>query len=211
VRNGLKYALAQHGGGAVLDTYMGTLRWQVENADAWRRHVSAGQPVIYVLWHSTLLPIAYTHRGQGVVSMTSQSADGEYISRLLQHWGNDAARGSSSKGGDSALREMVRAVRSGHSAAITPDGPRGPREVMKPGVVQLAQLSGAPLVPVSAGASSAWRLSSWDRFLVPKPFSRVHVAYGEPVLVKRGATREDLDAVSRELEQTMAELMKRVG
>lgn len=207
----MKYTLAQHGGGALLDMFMGTLRWEVENADAWRRHVSAGQPVIYVLWHSTLLPISYMHRGQGVFAMTSQSEDGEYISRLLQHWGSGAARGSSSKGGDTALRELVRTIRSGRSAAITPDGPRGPKEVMKPGVVQLAQLSGAPLVPVAAGASNAWRMKSWDGFVVPKPFSRVRVAYAEPVIVERGVSREALDDIAAQLEKTMGQLMAKVA
>lgn len=206
MKEGLKYTLAEHAGGTILDTYLATVRFEMHNEDAWRCFVSAGQPVIFVLWHSTLLPIAYVHRRQGVVSMTSRSEDGEYISRLLQHWGNGVARGSSSRGGDAALREMVRAIRSGHSAAITPDGPRGPSEVMKPGVIQLAQLTGAPLIPVAATARNAWRLDSWDRFIVPRPFSRVRVTYGEGVTVARDATSEMLKETGASLERTMAVL-----
>jgi lysophospholipid acyltransferase (LPLAT)-like uncharacterized protein len=167
-----------------------------------------GKPVIFVLWHGRLLPLGFVHRGQGVVGLASSSADGEYISRILRHWGFGIVRGSSSSGGDTAFRELIREVRAGRSVAITPDGPRGPREQLKPGVLQLAQLTGVPLVPVAAAASRSWWFVSWDRFLVPQPFARLHVAYGNPVQVPRQTA--DLADVAARTEATLGELMARV-
>jgi len=205
MRTGLRYSLAEHVGGTVLDALMHTLRIRVENEAAYRDRMQRGEPVIFVLWHGRLLPLGFVHRGQGVVGLASRSADGEYIARVLKHWGFGMVRGSSSKGGDTAFRELVRAVRSGRSVAITPDGPRGPREKLKPGVLQLAQLTGAPLVPVAAATSRAWWFVSWDRFLVPKPFATLHVAYGDPIFVER--TTSDLDAVAAYVERALGRVM----
>lgn len=208
MRTGLRYALAQHAGGALLDAIMHTTKLHVENAAAWRDRVEQGRPVIYVLWHGRLLPLGYVHRGQGVIGLASRSADGEYIARVLRHWGFGIIRGSSSSGGDTAFRELIRALRAGRSVAITPDGPRGPRERLKPGVIQLAQLTGAPLVPVAAGASRAWWFVSWDRFLVPRPFARVNVAYADPVFVPRDAA--DVSGAMASVESALSGLMSHV-
>jgi hypothetical protein len=134
------------------------------------------------------------------MSLISRSADGEYLSRVVEHWDYHSARGSSTRGGMEALRELVRAVRSGRSLAITPDGPRGPRQVMKPGVVVVAQLTGQPLVPVSVGASSSWRINSWDRFMIPRPFAKLTVRYAEPIYVPRDATEADVNEISQRVE-----------
>lgn len=203
MRDGLRYALAQHGGGALIDMLMRTVRFEVDNTASYERFRTDGRPVIFVLWHSRLLPLGYVHRGEGVYGLASRSADGEYIARVLQRWGMPMVRGSSSRGGDTAFREMVRVVRAGHSMSITPDGPRGPRERLKPGVLQLAQLTGAPLIPVSAAASSAWYFDSWDRFMVPRPFARVPVDYGEPLEVPRTATAADIDELVTELQHRL--------
>ncbi|CAN5693435.1 lysophospholipid acyltransferase family protein [soil metagenome] len=203
MRDGLRYTLAQHGGAAVIDVLLRTVRFEVENTASYERFRNEGRPVIFVLWHSRLLPLGYVHRGQGVYGLASLSADGEYIARVLQHWGMPMVRGSSSRGGDTAFREMVRVVRAGHSMSITPDGPRGPREQLTPGVLQLAQLTGAPLIPVSAAANSAWYFNSWDRFLVPRPFARVPVGYGEPLKVPRVATATDVDELALELQRRL--------
>jgi lysophospholipid acyltransferase (LPLAT)-like uncharacterized protein len=215
MRTGLRYAAAQHIGGALLDVLRCTTRYDVVNADAHRRYTAQGAPVIFVLWHGRLLSLGYLHRGQGVYGLASRSADGEYIARVLQHWGMPMVRGSSSRGGDTAFREMVRAVRSGHSMSITPDGPRGPREVLKPGVLQLAQLTGAPLIPTAAAASRAWWFTSWDRFQVPKPFARIAVTYGEPLFVPRDADDATVAALRDELEgrlhAAMADAERRVA
>jgi lysophospholipid acyltransferase (LPLAT)-like uncharacterized protein len=202
--------LAGHGGGRLLDLVMASARFEVHNDAAWRTHAAAGRPVLFTLWHGRLLPLGFLHRGQGVVAIVSRSADGEYLTRVLEHWGFTAVRGSSSRGGDRALRELVRCVRAGRSIAITPDGPRGPREQLKPGVLQLAQLTGAPIVTVAAGADRAWWFVRWDRFLIPKPFARVRVAYGEAVFVPRGAGAGMLHDTAARVEASLRNLMDRV-
>ena len=207
---GLRYWLAGHVGGRLLDGIMTTARVEIHNAGAWRTHAGAGRPVLFTLWHGRLLPLGYLHRGQGVVAIISRSADGEYLTRVLRHWGFVPVRGSSSSGGERALRELVRLVRSGRSVAITPDGPRGPRERLKPGVLQLAQLTGAPIVTVAAGADRAWWFVRWDRFLVPRPFARLRVAYGDPVFIPRGAGAAALADATARIEASLRELMQRV-
>lgn len=208
MKQGIRYALAEHAGGAVLDAVMRTTRWHVENEGAYRERTESGKAVIFVMWHGRLLPLGFLHRGQDIICLASRSADGEYIARLLRRWGLGVVRGSSSSGGDVAFRELVRGVRAGSSIALTPDGPRGPMERLKPGVLQLAQLTGAPLVPLAAAASRAWWFVSWDRFLVPKPFARLYAAYGDPIFVPRDAT--DLTALTARTEATLADLMARV-
>lgn len=208
MRTGLRYALAQYAGGAMLDALMRTVRIRIENDRAYRPRMQEGKPVIFALWHGRLLPLGFVHRGQDIVCLASRSADGEYITRVLQHWGFDVVRGSSSSGGDTAFRDLVRRVRAGHSVAVTPDGPRGPRERLKPGVLQLAQMTNVPLVPLAAAASRAWWFVSWDRFLVPQPFARLHVAYGDPIFVDRDT--KDLTELTARTEATLNALMVRV-
>lgn len=208
MRTGLRYFLAQHAGGALLDMLMHSLRLHVVNETAYRERTNNGKPVIFVLWHGRLLPIGFVHRGQGAVGLASLSADGEYISRILQHWGMGIVRGSSSRGGDAAFRELIRVVRAGRSVAITPDGPRGPRERVKPGVIQLAQITGVPLIPIAAAASRAWWFESWDRFLIPQPFAHLHVEYADPIFVPRDAA--DPSAIAAHTESVLGELMRRV-
>lgn len=165
------------------------------------------RPVIFVLWHGRLLPLAYLHRGQGIATLISRSADGEYIARVMERWGYLTARGSSSRGGGPALRELVRAAQAGHSVAITPDGPRGPRERMKPGALTAARLSGLPLVPAAAGTDRAWWPGAWDRFLVPKPFARIRIAYGEAIPVPRDADGPSLERIAGQVQASLDAIM----
>lgn len=199
--NGLKYSAAGFVGHAVLQSIFSTVRFRVETPEPFRN-----KPVIFALWHGRLLPLLYHHRYQGVTGLVSRSADGEYLARILQSWGFEVARGSSSRGGMPALREVVRIARSGGSIAITPDGPRGPRQKMKQGVLTAAQLSGLPLLPVSAAATRAWWFEGWDRFLVPKPFATVYVRYGDLIEVPRDATPADLAALEQRVENKINEL-----
>jgi lysophospholipid acyltransferase (LPLAT)-like uncharacterized protein len=185
---------------------LGTTRVEPVNAEAYEQFHRRGQPVVFALWHGRLLPPTYRHRHKEIVTLASRSGDGEYISRVLHRWGFDVVRGSSSRGGDTALRELIRKVRSGKSVAITADGPRGPREQMKHGVLQIAQITGAPLVAVGSAASRAWRLNSWDSFMVPKPFSKLRVVYGDAVFIPRDLKTEGLPAMAHRLEQIMARL-----
>jgi lysophospholipid acyltransferase (LPLAT)-like uncharacterized protein len=133
----------------------------------------------------------------------SRSADGDLIAKVLERWGYRAVRGSSSRGGSEALRQIVRLVRSGQSVAITPDGPRGPRRKMKPGAVLAASMAGVPILPMSSGTPRAWWFGRWDRFLVPKPFARVKIVYGPPMYVPARANPEEVEAASIAVEQAL--------
>src|SRR5690606_8758609 len=134
-----------------------------------------GKPAIYLLWHGRLLPCSYYHRHHGLATLISRHRDGDYIAGVVQRWGFRTIRGSSSRGGAAALLQMERLLRDGVSLAITPDGPRGPRQKMKPGPLYAAQRAGVPVIPVTAGCSRAWWFEGWDRFMVPQPFARIHL------------------------------------
>ena len=197
-------------GGSALDALMRTTSVRTEGEENFRQFWREKRPVVFTLWHGRLLPCTYHHRHQDVVTLVSHHRDGEYITRLVQKWGYTAVRGSSSRGGLDALRELVRHLRGGRSLAITPDGPRGPREKLKPGPLLAAQLAGAPIIPVASGASRASYFGGWDRFLIPHPFARLQIAYGEPVYVPRRADEAGLQAVADEVEGRLGGLMRRV-
>jgi lysophospholipid acyltransferase (LPLAT)-like uncharacterized protein len=187
---------------------------------------SARRPLVYAIWHgqALMLPLLNerlrrTRCARAVHVMASRSRDGELLARFVHHFGFAVVRGSSSRGGAAALRELVRSVRAGHDVAVAPDGPRGPREHVQPGIVALAQHTDAPLVPVAFVARPIWRLGSWDRFEVPVPFGRGMLAFGEPIRVGKEADREvvgkDLELalgeVAAEAERALAEAGRAVG
>lgn len=143
-----------------------------------------GERVLYSLWHGSQLPLLFTHRNQGLKVLVSQSRDGGIVAALLHSFGYGTVRGSSSRGGAQAVSDLCAALQHS-SCAITPDGPRGPREVPKDGLFTVAERTGVPVKAIGAAAWPALRLSSWDRFLVPLPFCRVAVAEGVPIRSKR--------------------------
>ena len=151
---------------------------------------AAGAPVAFAFWHGQMLPLLYQHRDEGVAILISSHRDGEIITRIAHRFGFRSVRGSTSRGGGRALLGLVRELESGGEVAVTPDGPRGPAEKFAPGALIAAQRSSAWIIPVAAVANRAWRLRSWDRFLVPKPFARVTVAYGEPTQVLAKTARD---------------------
>jgi lysophospholipid acyltransferase (LPLAT)-like uncharacterized protein len=199
-----RYTVAGRSGAALLNALMRTTRVERINAAPFHAARARG-PVVFVLWHGRLLPPTWLHRDEGIVTLASQSADGEYITRALHHWGYDIVRGSSSRGGESALRDLIRSIRRGRSVAVTVDGPRGPRHKVKFGVLQMAQLTGAPLIPLGTAASPAWRFNSWDRFLLPKPLARIRVAYGDPVVIPRDTKQADLPGLAAAVGQRINE------
>jgi lysophospholipid acyltransferase (LPLAT)-like uncharacterized protein len=205
----LRFRLGGLLGRVVAGGLLATVRFGSEHRDRFDRLAARG-PTLYALWHGRLLPLTYYHRHRGIAALISQSADGEYIARMVEGWGFDTVRGSSSRGGGEALREVVRRVRAGQSMAITPDGPRGPRQKVQPGVIIAAQLTGAPILPVVAGCSRAWWPGGWDRFCVPKPFSRVQVLYGEPHFVPRTADEDEIREHAAQLERDMNGLIEQV-
>ena len=167
---------------------------------------AARTPVIYAVWHGRvfLLPYLYGHRGCSVLA--SRSRDGEIVSRLIQRFGLEPVRGSSARGGGEALRVLTRQLRRGREVVVVPDGPVGPREVLKSGVIALARLSGAPIVPTAVGASRYWRLRSWDEFRIPKPFARCVMRFGEPIRVPVDADRAAQEAARKDVEAALRDL-----
>ena len=169
-------------------------------------------PVILAVWHGQLLPALCRHRGDAITLLVSGHRDGEYLASAARSWGFRTVRGSSTRGSVSGLRGLVRALRAGGTVAVTPDGPRGPARVAKPGALAAAQLTGAPIIPVGTAASGTWRLRSWDEFELPHPLARVCVAYGPPIHVGAGphgrktATRE----LAAGLDRACAEAQCRV-
>ena len=206
--NELRFALAGALGRGVMRLILATVRFSVLHPERYEQFVRADEPVILALWHGRLMPLTYYHRNRDITAIISQSEDGEYVSRLVEGWGYNTVRGSTSRGASSALRALVKAGREGKTLAITPDGPRGPRQELQAGVITLAQLSGLPIVPLAAGCSRAWWPGSWDRFCIPKPFSKVTVMYGEPRSVAREATEAEVEAHARELEAELNRMIE---
>jgi lysophospholipid acyltransferase (LPLAT)-like uncharacterized protein len=151
----------------------------------WEHHTEE-EPLVYCFWHNRIPAATYFWKNRGIVVMSSQSFDSEYIARFIQRFGYGAARGSSTRGARSALIQMIRAVKSGRSAAITVDGPRGPIYEAKPGALLLAAKSGAAILPFSISLARSWRLPSWDRIEIPKPFTRAVVVIGQRIKVTNG-------------------------
>ena len=169
------------------------------------------RPYVHAFWHGHMFLMPYSYTGRRIAIMISEHQDGELIARTMKRFGHESIRGSTTSGGASALRAAVRALRQGSDVGFTPDGPRGPRHRVQPGVIQAARLSGAPIVPVAFGASRAKVLGSWDAFIVPWPFSRGVFVYGEPIEVPAHATREMMDSARRELERSLEELSAKAG
>jgi lysophospholipid acyltransferase (LPLAT)-like uncharacterized protein len=166
-----------------------TWRIRVVNGDYVRDLRRAGHTFIFALWHGQLLPLLWHHREEGVLVLISEHRDGELVARAAQSLGYGLIRGSSTRGAERALISLVRELQAGHEVAITPDGPRGPAATFASGALVAAQRSGSFILPVAASADRAWRLRSWDRFMIPKPFARVTVAYGAPAKVLAKTSR----------------------
>jgi lysophospholipid acyltransferase (LPLAT)-like uncharacterized protein len=176
-----------------------------EPVDALR---ASGAPLAFAFWHGQMLPLLFQHRDEGVAILISSHRDGEIITRIAHRFGYRSVRGSTSRGGGRALLGLVRELEAGGEVAVTPDGPRGPAEKFAPGALIAAQRANAWIVPVAAVADHAWRLKSWDRFLVPKPFARVTVAYGEPTQVL-ATTARDAELEAGRFEALLADAAAR--
>ena len=170
----------------------------------------AGAPVIYAVWHGRILLLPLLYGRRPVCVLASRSRDGELVTRYIGRFGMEAVRGSSSRGGAAALRHLARWLGQGREVVVVPDGPRGPAEVVKPGIVGLARLSGAAIVPVAVGASSEWRLGSWDGFRIPRPFARCVARFGEPIHVARVVDRRAEEAAREEVEAALRALSSSV-
>lgn len=165
-------------------------------------------PAVIVLWHGRLLACAYRYRGRQIGTLISHNRDGDHVAGMIRRWGFEVVRGSSSRGGSAAARELARILRQGRSVALTPDGPRGPRQKMKPGPVRAALQARVPLVPVSAGASRARYFGRWDRFMVPEPFAWCPFAFGEPIFVQPDAGEVEVRETAHRVELSLNHLTR---
>ncbi len=177
-----------------------TVRIRFHGDERIREWERTGTHFILAFWHRHLLLMPYAYKGRRISVLISQSQDGELIARTVARLGIDSSRGSSSRGGIAGMRSLLRKAAEGWDIAFTPDGPRGPLREVQPGVILAAAATGLPILPVAIAASRAKLLRSWDRFLVPLPFSKVHIVYGEPLSVER---RGDLGVAATELKRRL--------
>jgi lysophospholipid acyltransferase (LPLAT)-like uncharacterized protein len=186
-----------------------TLRWEVEG---WEHHESiyaAGKRIIYAFWHGRIFLATYYFQKRGIVVMTSQNKDGEYIARVIRRYGYGAARGSSSRGSRRALVEMMHELRRNKDVAFTIDGPRGPRYIAKPGAAYLAWKTGHPVLPLNFAVRRKWILGSWDHFQIPKPFSPAFILIAPPIYVPPEATEVEIDLAHQQIQRSLDDLRER--
>lgn len=180
-----------------------TMRFDSHNEGVLDRVRAEHGQYIMVFWHSRFVLMRFAHPFEKLAVLASMHRDARMLGQVLERLGVVIARGSSSRGGVAGLRELLRRIRDGYDLAITPDGPRGPRRRLKAGVLATAKYTGKPIVPIGFGASRGRRIGSWDRTLVPYPFSRGVFVYGEPILVPRDTGDEQLERLRGELERTL--------
>ncbi len=198
-------------GHRLLQIWARTLRFELED----RAQVVGTPPnerYIGALWHNRLLLLPFVikrylpqRRGAALIS---PSGDGALLADLVERFGFEVVRGSSSRKGAAAIRQLADVIANGQDVVITPDGPRGPSYELGQGIVFLAQLSGAAVVPINMEYSSCWRVKSWDRFILPKPFSRVRVIFGAPHVVAATSSEEDFERERRRLQEAMMQLVE---
>jgi hypothetical protein len=180
--------------------------WRIRTVDEhrWRPLYEARRPHVFLLWHEALLPLLWHHRRQSIAIVVSAAREGQYLADFALSLGYRTVRGSSHRGAARALLGAVRELQAGYAVAFTPDGPKGPRREMKPGVVAAAQRGEGVIVPLHAEARRAWRLDSWDRFMIPKPGAEVRIRYGRPFEVSAGEA--GLTAGLHEAEERLREI-----
>ena len=186
-----------------------TLRWRVEGLPHLDAVTAGGHQPVMAFWHGRILPATYYFRRRGIVVITSENFDGEWIARIIERFGYGTARGSTTRGARRAALQLVRDMARGRAAAFTVDGPRGPARVAQPGAIWLAKTTGNPVLPFHVEASSHWTTKSWDHAQIPKPFSTVALVVGEPFEVARDASEGELEAARRGLERRLEALEKR--
>lgn len=191
-------------GGALIRALASTWRYRVRNGEHLDKLRRSDTPFVFSIWHGQLLPLLWHHRNEGVSILVSEHKDGELIAQFAESVGYGTIRGSSTRGAAGALLGLVRALGEGREVGITPDGPRGPACSYAPGAAVAASKAGALILPLAAHAGRAWRLNSWDRFMIPQPFARVTVAYGEPVRLPEDGRAAAAQAPQLELAMNIA-------
>ena len=186
-----------------------TLRWRTEGLEHYDAIVRSGRQPIMAFWHGRILPATYYFRRRGIVVITSENFDGEWIAGIIERFGYGTARGSTSRGGRRALLQLTRDMAAGKPAGFTLDGPRGPARIAQPGAVWLAKSTGNPVLPFHLEAQRHWTLNSWDRTQIPKPFATVSIAMGKPFDVAADADDAAIESSRRRLEADLTALEAR--
>src|SRR6202163_3108926 len=186
-----------------------TLRWRTEGLEHLDRVVAGGRQPVMAFWHGRILPATYYFRRRGIVVITSENFDGEWIAGIIERFGYGTARGSTSRGGGKALLQLTRGLAAGKPAGFTVDGPRGPARIAQPGAVWLAEATGHPVLAVSLEADRHWTLKSWDRTQIPKPGATVAISMGEPFDVPADADDACIESARRLLEGRLRALEPR--
>ena len=180
-----------------------TLRWRTEGLDEFDRIVAGGRQPIMAFWHGRILPATYYYRRRGIVVITSENFDGEWIAGIIERFGYGTARGSTSRGARKALLQLTCDMAAGQPAGFTVDGPRGPARVAQPGAVWLAKATGNPVLPFHLEADRHWTLRSWDRTQIPRPFATVSIAMGEPFDVSADVDEAGIEAARQMLDDRL--------
>jgi lysophospholipid acyltransferase (LPLAT)-like uncharacterized protein len=186
-----------------------TLRWKTEGLEHFDSVVQSGRQPVMAFWHGRILSATYFFRGRGIVVITSENFDGEWIAGIIERFGYGTARGSTSRGGRKALLQLTREMALGRPAGFTVDGPRGPARVAQPGAVWLAQATGNPVLPFHLEADRHWSVRSWDRTQIPKPFATVALVVGEPFDVPADGGGDVVEQARRMLETRLQALEAR--
>ena len=189
-----KYRWAGVAGAALLRLWGRTWRVRWDLPDAVRDTERSGR-ILHAFWHCHILPLTYLYRDRAVVVLVSRHGDGEFISQIIHRLGFGTVRGSTSRGGVPALLEMARTGQTGFALAMSPDGPRGPRHELQPGLMLIAQRTGFPVVAYSCSARRSRFLDSWDRFEVPLPFILLYVTAEEPITIPPTADRAEVERI----------------
>lgn len=187
-----------------------TVRVEHINREAVERLWQKGENIIACFWHGRLLAMPFAYKGGKAKVLISRHRDGEFIARVVKYFGLGAVRGSYRKGGSiSSVREMLGELKQGTDLAITPDGPKGPRYHMKEGIIEIARITGKPIMPVTYSASKKKLFDSWDRFLLPYPFSKIIFIWGEPIYITKDVGAGALEAKRLEVEATLTSLTEK--
>jgi hypothetical protein len=192
-------------GTPMIEALGATYRWREQGTDQLARVKRDGRPPIFAFWHGRILAATLYFRDRGIIVITSENFDGEWIARVIRRFGYGTARGSTSRGGVRALVQLRREMAEGHPAAFTVDGPRGPALVAQPGALWLAGTTGNPIVPFHIEAASYWNAKSWDRHQIPRPGSELAIAIGTPIYVS-ATDDETIEAERQRLERALGRL-----
>tara|TARA_B100001093_G_scaffold183203_1_gene175819 strand:- start:660 stop:1316 length:657 start_codon:yes stop_codon:yes gene_type:complete len=169
--------------------------------------IEKNQPFIICAWHHDIYFSTWLLKEMNLTALISSSKDGEYINQVLSGFGFRAVRGSSTRGGISAMKQLLRCLREGQSVAITPDGPQGPIQKVQEGIIALAKMTGVPIIPWRYEGNYCWNLNSWDSHKIPKPFTKIISVFGQPFYIPKSASNSDFENYCHQLEMLMKDLI----